>query len=305
MSKNWICVNDSQHVFDAQTAASNGYFCPTCAYGEGILVEGGSVTSQATSDLGLCIMVLDCSGSMNDAAFQNSPISKNELVARSVTAGIYSLIGNSSKEFAYMLIIGFDHEIDILLPFTNLETIFRDYPESKVFEQELLSKMKVKGGATDINEALKIAFNFTQQFINSSISSLGNYAPRVQSVMDNNFELHNIPNVRVLLFTDGGQYTTSGERILPSPFKDLSFDGKNFDLLMSAYYGEVGEKGYSQLLSLSSKCPSHFDTDQFFLFDDPKKVANLKGLFRMASGASGFCPKCLEEANTVTTDNRQ
>lgn len=304
MSKDWICVNDATHVFDAKTAEDHGYFCPTCAYGEGILVEG-NIGSQVSADLGLCIMVLDCSGSMNDPAFQNSPLSKNELVARSVTAGIYSLIGNSSKEFAYILIIGFDHDVDILLPFTNLETIFTNYPESKVFEQEILSKMKEKGGATDINEALHIAFNFTQQFINSSITSLGNYTPRVQSVMDNNFDLHNIPNVRVLLFTDGGQYTSKGDKILPSPFKDLSFNGKNFDLLMSAYYGEVGEKGYSQLQSLASKCPSHFDTDQFFLFDDPRKVANLKGLFRMASGASGFCPKCLEEANSVTTDNRQ
>jgi hypothetical protein len=236
---------------------------------------------------------------MNEPAFPNHPMSKRDLVAKSVSAGISSLSGNPLKEFAYVLIIGFDHEIDVLLPYTSIEQIVKDY-DAEALEKMLKEKMQQKNGATDINEALNVAFKFTQQFINSEISALGLYKPRIQTVLDDNMISHQIPNVRVLLFTDGGHYLGPDKTTLnPSPFRNLQYNGKVFDLLMSAYYGSSTDKDYNKLKGLASKCPRHPETDQFFLFDDPKKVANLKGLFRMASGASGFCPTCLEEANSL------
>jgi len=302
-NNNWVCVNDSNHAYDAKTAEQNSYFCPQCPYGEGILINqatnSGSLQNQHQEDLGLCIMLLDCSGSMSDPAFPNHPMSKRDLVAKSVSAGISSLSGNPLKEFAYVLIIGFDHEIDVLLPYTSIEKIVQEY-DAEGLEIMLKEKMQQKNGATDINEALNVAFKFTQQFINSEISALGLYKPRIQTVLDDNMISHQIPNVRVLLFTDGGHYLGANNTTLnPSPFKNLQYNGKVFDLLMSAYYGSSEDKDYNKLKSLVSKCPRHPETDQFFLFDDPKKVANLKGLFRMASGASGFCPTCLEEANSL------
>ncbi len=305
----WICSNDSNHVYDENEAIKTGYFCPKCPYGEGILMQSTVSTSSSQSpnqhqdDLGLCIILLDCSGSMNDPCFPGNPIRKKQLIAKSASAGIFSLSGNSLKEFAYILILGFDHRVITLLPFTNVKDIVEQHKDGSELENVLLEKMEQLNGATNINEALKVAAKFTQQFINSDIDSLGNYKPRIQTVLDDNMTSHQVPNVRTLLFSDGEHYVGSNDtKLLPSPFKELP--GTSFDLLMSAYYGNEGDKGYHQLKSLVSKCPVHNSEDQFFLFDEPTKVPSLKGLFRMASGSSGFCPKCLEEATIVTGDSR-
>ena len=347
MSSNnsWVCVNNTNHVYDTRTAENNSYFCPQCPYGEGILLNqpvSATSTTAATSaasaatasippmqsgnggpafapspapppaqpvqaihqeDLGLCIMLLDCSGSMKEPAFKNHPMSKRDLIAKSVSAGIFSLSGNPLKEFAYILIIGFDHEISTLVPYTSIEKVVEEYRDASGLEQVLKDKMNKKNGATDINRALEVAIGFTQQFINSDIAILGHYKPRIQTVLDDNMISHQVPNVRVVLFTDGGQYMGPDKTELKaSPFKNLQYNGKIFDLLMCAYYGSSTDNDYEKLKGLASKCPRHPETNQFFLFDDPTKVANLKGLFRMASGASGFCPTCLDEANTVTRD---
>ena len=309
----WVCANNSSHTYTPDEAEENNYFCPKCPYGEGILINQDvtfSPTSTSTpsrsqqqEDLGLAIMLLDCSGSMKESAFPNHPTTKMELIAKSVSAGIFSLSGNPLKEFAYVLIIGFDHEIDVLLPYTSIEEIVNQYKDAAGLERMLKEKMLVRGGATDINGVLKAAFNFTQQFINSDIAVLGSYKPRIQTVLDDNMDSHQVPNVRILLFTDGEHYLGDDNKTLnPSPFKNLQYKGKVIDLLMCAYYGSSTDNGYYQLKNLASKCPRHPATEQFFLFDDPGKVANLKGLFRMASGASGFCPTCLAEASMVTRD---
>jgi len=300
----WVCANNANHIFDMKTAEEKGYFCPECAYGEGILIPKSDENNVVTSeDLGLCIMLLDCSGSMVNPAFPNSPLTKRQIIARSVAAGVFSLSGNLKKQYAYMLIIGFDFDTEILIPFLSIDDIINKYHEQSNFESALLEKMPQRKGYTDINKALALAYKFTQEFINSDISALGNYKPSSQTVFDSELNTHLIPNVRVLLFTDGEQYLGEDEdnSLHPSPFKNLTYNGKYFDLLMSAYYGSTGDEGYKQLKSLVSKCPRHENEDQFFLFDNPSKVANLKNLFRMASGASGFCPLCQEEATRNET----
>ncbi|RYG27586.1 MAG: VWA domain-containing protein, partial [Chitinophagaceae bacterium] len=307
----WVCSNNSTHRFDSQAAEQHSYFCPDCPFGEGILIlvpngggSGGGGEPPHQEDLGLCIMLLDCSGSMNEPAFGDHPLSKKDLIAKSVAAGIFSLSGNPQREFAYVLILGFDHTVDTLLPYTSIEEIVVQYKEPVGLEQSLKEKMARKNGTTDINGALQLAFKFTQQFINSEISALGIYKPRIQSVIDDNMINHQVPNVRVLLFSDGVHFLgeENDNSLQQSPFKSLQYNHKVFDLLMSAYYGKNNEPGYHQLKSLVSKCPRHPTEPQFFLFDAPTKVANLKGLFRMASGASGFCPVCLDEANSLTKE---
>lgn len=302
-AKNWICSNNPSHVFSKTEAEDLNYFCPNCAYGEGILMEESSPL-PVSRNLGLCIMLLDCSGSMNLSAFPNHPLSKRELITTAVTAAIYSLTGLGTKAFAYMMLIGFDHETKILLPATSLEDIFNKFPDHIDFEQYLLNKMPNRNGATDINGALRIAYHYTQKFIDGDLKEqLGDYSPAVQSIIDSDLNTHSIPNVRVLLFTDGEHYLGDDDRnLMPSPFNNLSFKGKNINLLMSAFYGEEQENGYAQLLSLVSHCPKHPGTPQFFHYNTPAKLPSLKGLFRMASGASGFCPKCLEESHFATTD---
>jgi hypothetical protein len=326
--KSWTCATNSNHTFGRQEAEANSYFCPKCPFGEGILIETDAIdfekpkhpsetkegrkgreevqprTLKVHEDLGLAMILVDCSGSMKDPAFKNNPKSKKDLIANSVAAGIFSLAGNPLRKYAYVLIIGFDHEIDILLPYVSIEEIVEKYKNAPELEQMLKREMAKKDGATDINGVLKIAYNFTRQFINSEIEALGIYKPRIQTVLDDNLESRNVPNVRVLLFTDGEHYMGDDNKTLhPSPFKNLDYKGELFDPLMTAFYGSENENGGTQLRTLVSKCPRHPSQDQFFLFNHPSQVANLKGLFRMASGASGFCPSCLAEANMVIRDN--
>jgi hypothetical protein len=101
--------------------------------------------------------------------------------------------------------------------------------------------------------------------------------------------------VRVLIYTDGMQFDAGGNRILrPNPFTQYPLHGLNHDIVIGAFFGQEDDDGCKELQSLLSRCPIH-DEPQFFLFDKPAKIGNLKYLFRMASGASGFCPKCLEK----------
>lgn len=247
-------------------------------------------------------MLLDCSNSMTSSAFPDHPLSRKDVIAKGVAAGIFSLSGNPLQEFAYVLILGFDHEIVTILPYTSIQEIVSKFKDAQGLELYLKEKMARKNGATDINGALDVAFRFTQQFIDGQIQALGDYKARIQSVIDDKMISHLIPNIRVLLFTDGYQFLgdENDNRLLPSPFKNLQYNGRIFDLLMGAYYGGGAEDGFLQLKTLTSQCPRHPSIDQLFLFDSPAKVANLKGLFRMASGASGFCPKCLEEAGAFS-----
>jgi hypothetical protein len=91
------------------------------------------------------------------------------------------------------------------------------------------------------------------------------------------------------------QFDASGGRILrPNPFMQHPFEGLNHDIVIGAFFGEEEDEGCKELQGLLSRCPIH-DELQFFLFDKPARIGNLKYLFRMASGASGFCPKCLEK----------
>ena len=69
---------------------------------------------------------------------------------------------------------------------------------------------------------------------------------------------------------------------------------------MTAFIGDEStdeqlKQGAEQMKSLANKCPVHQQTG-FFLINSVERYAVLRGLFRMASGASGFCPQCLRES---------
>jgi hypothetical protein len=115
---------------------------------------------------------------------------------------------------------------------------------------------------------------------------------------NNPVESVSIANVRVLIYTDGMQYDANGGKILhANPFKQYPLSELNHDIVIGAFFGQEKDEGCNELKGLLSKCPIH-DELQFFLFDDPAKISVLKYLFRMASGASGFCPKCLDKELT-------
>lgn len=156
---------------------------------------------------------------------------------------------------------------------------------------------KSQDGA-DINGALRNAHEFVGKFLKGQLPDfvLQKYRVMVQRILQyGSAEAVTIPNVRVLIYTDGTQFV--GQRraaILPNPFVQYPLDGLNHDILIDAYLGQENDEGCKELRSLLSRCPIH-NQHQFFLFDNPAKIGNLKYLFRMASRATGFCPKRLEK----------
>ncbi len=99
------------------------------------------------------------------------------------------------------------------------------------------------------------------------------------------------PNVRILLYSDG-QHNPEKEDPLVNPFENVYPSP-----LMTAFLGDESKdtesrQGADQMKALANICVVHQKAG-YFLINNPSKDAVLRNLFRMASGASGFCPSCL------------
>jgi hypothetical protein len=292
----YVCSNNPSHTFDQMTIDG---FCPESeCYGIGFLVEeqGAQQTpgsSQSSIDLpgkeiGLCILLMDASGSMNTPAFSANPATKAQLVAGSASGGIFDLGKLSNKEDAYIIGIMFDSGIHPVMC-SSVEEILRVHSDTSKFA--IFLKDKFTYGGTDINGALNFAKQIYDDFVlHGDLSRYGgpkNVKPIKHSILTKQGEQKIVPNIRVLLYTDGEDETTG--YIKGNPFKD-----EETDILMCAFFGRGEEPGCLPLKNITSKCPIH-DVDQFFLINEPNRIQTLRKLFRMASGASGFCPVCLAQ----------
>ena len=296
------CANCSK-VYQQPTA---DFFCTDCGY-DGLLVEVNSVGSGNTTtsitntitDAGLCILLMDASGSMHDPAFPGSPLSKLRLIAVSAALGIFGKNDSSDPsksiaglqqlgkaDSAYICGIKFDHRVEQMF-FCSVQDLLAKYNDHEQFANYLYNELNEMRGATDINGALRAADSFAQAFKNNSIPGLTNYSVMEHIVYTRSGETKNVPNIRVLMYTDGIQYTGTHSDPLYNPFQHW-----DVDVLMGAFFGQHDQDGCSELRDILSKCPSH-GFEQFFLLDHPSKTAQMRKLFRMASGASGFCPLCL------------
>jgi len=260
--------------------------------------SGQQQTSSASKEAGLCILLMDASGSMGDSAYQDysfpskyggDKLTKREVITDVAAKAIFELQPMSKKDSAYLCAIKFDHRQSVM--FTDTVTnILNQHGTAQNLAKFLHDELAEYNGGTDINSALKMAHSFIEKFLNGTVPGLGNYvpiyhtqfAPKLNKSID-------VPNVRVLIYTDGEQLNEYGSII--NPFKNMEPD-----LLMGAYVGQESEKGSRDLKSIIGSCPIH-GVQQFFALDNPQKIATLRGLFRMASGTSGFCPTCI---NTVS-----
>ncbi|HZI54757.1 MAG TPA: hypothetical protein VFD56_13670, partial [Chitinophagaceae bacterium] len=194
----------------------------------------------------------------------------------------------------------FDDRVELMFIDTVANLIAR-FKEVKVFANYLYNELFKFQQGTDINKALQQAYAFIDKFLKKEIAGLPftNYTPMMQRIFKyNSVDTVSIANVRVMIYTDGMQYDAAGNRkLLPNPFKRNPLPHLNHDIVIGAYFGKESDEGCNELQSLLSNCPIH-NSPQFFLFDKPANIGNLKYLFRMASGASGFCPKCLEKQLT-------
>jgi hypothetical protein len=93
-------------------------------------------------------------------------------------------------------------------------------------------------------------------------------------------------NTRVLMYSDG-EHNVS--RSIENPFRSDA-------VLLTAFFGKAESPGAAQMRALACTCPLHRKAGFFPIFDYTKYNSTLRGLFRMASGHSGFCLNCLDQA---------
>lgn len=248
-------------------------------------------------DVGLAVLVMDASGSMQDDAFPGSgnPVNRKIVVAGAVAQAIFSLQQMHQSDRAYVAIIMFDTRQELLMTY-SIKQYIEKFGEAKALKEHLIQEYDRFNGGTDIAGALNMAKAIVQEFKAGKMTALGDYrvlshaqySPFMNKSLD-------VPNIRVLVYTDGEHNADVG---LSNPFNK-----EEPDLLMGVYFGPQQDKGREELEKILGNCPVH-NQKQFFVFDAPEKVPQLKGFFRMASGASGFCPTCLAPVETRKSEIR-
>lgn len=290
----YVCTNNPAHKYPSMTVDG---FCPQPeCFGVGFLVEEQNtpigISSGQAKEIGLCVLLMDVSGSMKATAFPNNPAQKDVLVAGSASGGIFDLSPMTNKDDAYIIGVTFDHNTNVV--FTNsVSNILGQYSSASDFSKFIMSKFTY--GGTDINQVLNFAKQIYDDFLQKGdLSRYGgptNVKPVKQTILTKSGDTKIVPNIRVLIYTDGRDEVL--EKITGNPFAQ-----EEIDVLMGAFFGEGQEEGCTALKSIVSKCPIH-GVDQFFLINDPNRIQTLRKLFRMASGASGFCPVCLAQDRIV------
>ncbi len=282
-------------------------FCtnqPECEFGTGWLREKSSAKSDDASGLtplvfdneaGLCILMMDGSLSMNEPAFPDSdyPGTRYKLVAMNAAGGIWSLKSMTHQDNAWLALAVFGGEPK-LISIQSVDEIFKEHATAESLAdsiQNILEKETPSARFTNINSAVQLAYDIKQAFIRGDLSAYGGpsgFKPVIHPVVrddDDGEQFIDIPNVRALIYTDGEHNVTSAIK--------NSFASDEQSVLITAFIGEKNAKGVGQMQGLACTCPKHGPATGFFLIDSPERVQTLRGIFRMASGASGFCSACL------------
>jgi hypothetical protein len=295
MATIWVCSYDNAHKFALPT---DNYFCPTCPPRTGLLIETDDedVTGGTEKEVGLCVILMDASLSMTEQAFKGNPLTKMRLVCDSAAHGIFALQRLQNNPNAVVAIFKFDDRIE-LMTMDSVAGLMEKFGKSEdKFANYLYQELDMMKQGTDINKALREAHTFVRQFVDKTLADfpIPKYRPMLQPILTHTNQPLTIANVRVLIYTDGEQYDANESNHLdPNPFKAFPPHLVNHDIVIGAFFGQKSDEGCQQLEGLLSPCPIH-NRNQFFLFDQPSNIGDLEYLFRMASGASGFCPSCLE-----------
>ncbi len=298
----YVCTQCGKE-YPAMTADG---FCtnqPDCEYGTGWLREVGAETAPGSpaplafdNEAGLCVLMMDGSLSMNEPAFPESdyPGTRYKLVAMNAAGGIWSLKAMTHLDQAYIALCVFAGKPKLIWV-KSVQQILEDFSSPDAFGdfiQETLETQTPEPRFTNINEAVQMAHRITRGFIRGDLSEYGGprgFKPLMHSVVrsgEGGEAFIDIPNVRVLIYTDGEHNVTAA---IKNPFAQ-----DEQSVLISAFIGEEDAKGVRQMQSIACTCPRHAPARGFFLIHSPERVQTLRGLFRMASGASGFCAACLQ-----------
>ncbi len=294
-------------------------FCtnqPDCEYGSGWLKEVKGAPASATdatdeatasapepepigfeNEIGLCILMMDGSLSMGDLAFPTTdyPGDKFQLVSMNAAGGVWSLknITQADNALIALCVFGGAPKLEWI---KSVKEIVDDYGDEAAFGEYIRLILETKTPeprTTNLNEALKLAHEIYQAYLKGGLSEHGgikDFKPLVHKTVrvgggQGEEDFISIPNARILIYTDGEHNVTQA---VHNPFAE-----EEQSVLLSAFIGEEDGKGVKQMQKMANICPKHAPAQGFFLIHSPERIQTLKGLFRMASGASGFCPSCL------------
>ena len=315
--KNFKCIECGKSYLESEVP-DNGICNDTNCSGQGLtglivpdesenesqFQATGAINGGQGKEVGLCVLLMDASGSMAEEPYSTSfpskyaakvestaymeregKLTKREVVTDAAALAIFDLKNLSKKENAYICAIKFDDNPVVMFTKTVAE-IINEYKEPKFFAEYLYKELAALNGGTNINSALNLAYSFVKKFIDGTVPGMENCIANVQTQWVGTKSI-DIPNVRIMLYTDGDQLSHYGAIV--NPFKA---NHDELDLLIGAYIGNPADSGCQQLEQILSGCPIH-QQKQFYVMDMPDKIATLRGLFRMASGTSGFCPYCI------------
>lgn len=308
----WVCDIDPSHQFKSPT--DDGY-CPSCPLWTGLLTKKTRLVpttgtgpgpglgprpgpAPGQQEVGLCVILMDASASMTDPVFEEDTETKIALVARSAAEGIFDLERLHNNQNAVIAAFKFDDRVEKMFV-KSVGALIKDYDKDvNRFSDYLYEQLFKMQRGTDINKALRVAHEYVGNFLQNRLNDfpVKNYTSMQQRILRaQTAESVSIPNVRVLIYTDGRQFVENGEKQLKAnPFIQSPLPGLNHDVVIGAFLGKLKDDGCNELKSVLSECPRH-DAAQFFLLDTHEKTRHMKHLFRMASGASGFCPMCLSQ----------
>lgn len=301
-------------------------FCPKGdCYGIGLLelYEESSNSAEDTTliaadAIGLCVLVCDASGSMERPAFAGNPATRVRLVANAAAAGIsdfYTQVASTSEtgfskpEQAYIAIISFGETAAFISdkngnPFIKtVAQIQQECPKKEDLADFLLHALtdgcSISRSYTDITKALVLAKEIQDAARQGNLSKFGisgTFELIEHDVIEKNTNRFlSVPNTRVLIYSDGGHNAIDGTP-LNNPFASDSLS-----TLLTVFFGNpdssdpTEKRGADEMKSMACICPIH-GLAGYFLIDSPQRYTKLRGLFRMASGASGFCPGCLAQS---------
>jgi hypothetical protein len=263
------------------------------------------VTTDVGVIEGLCLLVCDISYSMGERAFANSKDTKLQLVTQAIENAVAELYRISKPDEAFIGIIAFGSRAAVirdrknqpfLLPVRQIELEFgADGLQQYLLDSFQADEPSVGLDRTDITAALRLARTIYDEAVAGSLS-ISAAAGKVNIMKHTDIVTHDrdrisVSNVRILIYSDG-QHNPETEGPLINAFEDVYPSP-----LMTAFLGdesmnEESRRGADQMRSLANRCVRHQKAG-YFLINNPAKDAVLRNLFRMASGASGFCPECL------------